>query len=34
VGLPAGNGSVDNNFFGTAWNPNGGYYYGRINYNF
>ena len=32
--IPAGNGAVDNNLFGTAWNPNGGYYYGRINFNF
>ena len=34
VSVPAGNGSVQNNFFGAAWNPNGGYYYGRINFNF
>jgi iron complex outermembrane receptor protein len=34
VALPAGNGSVSNNPFGAAWNPNGGYYYGRINFNF
>ena len=32
--IPAGNGAVDSNFFGPAWNPNGGYYYGRINFNF
>ncbi|MGZ5928733.1 MAG: TonB-dependent receptor plug domain-containing protein [Rhizomicrobium sp.] len=34
VAIPAGNGSVSNTPFGTAWNPNGGYYYGRINFNF
>jgi len=34
LGLPFGNGSVSNNFFGASWNPNGGYYYGRIQYNF
>ncbi len=34
VAVPAGNGNVDNNFFGPAWNPNGGYYYGRITFNF
>ena len=35
LGFPAGNGSVDNNFSpGTSWNPNGGYYYGRIQFNF
>ena len=34
LGLPAGNGSVSLSPFGTAWNPNGGYYYGRINFNF
>ena len=33
-GFPAGNGSVDNNLLGTSWNPNGGYYYGRIQFNF
>ena len=35
LGFPAGNGSVNNNFSpGTSWNPNGGYYYGRIQFNF
>ena len=34
AGFPAGNGSVNNNFRGTSWNPNGGYYYGRIQFNF
>jgi outer membrane receptor protein involved in Fe transport len=34
LGFPAGNGSVSNNYFGAAWNPNGGYYYGRIQFNF
>ena len=34
VAIPGGNGTVDSNFFGSAWNPNGGYYYGRINFNF
>ena len=34
VSVPAGNGSVDNNFLGTAWDPNGGYYYGRVIFNF
>jgi outer membrane receptor protein involved in Fe transport len=33
-GFPVGNGSVNNTFVGTSWNPNGGYYYGRINFNF
>ena len=28
------NGSVFQNPFGTAWDPNGGYYYGRITFNF
>jgi iron complex outermembrane recepter protein len=34
VAIPGGNGNVNNNFFGAAWNPNGGYYYGRIQFNF
>ena len=34
LALPAGNGSVSNAPFGAAWNPNGGYYYGRIQFNF
>jgi outer membrane receptor protein involved in Fe transport len=34
VAIPGGNGNVNNNYFGAAWNPNGGYYYGRIQYNF
>jgi len=34
VSVPAGNGSVQNNFLGTAWDPNGGYYYGRLIFNF
>ncbi len=34
VAVPAGNGSVSNSPFGTAWNPNGGYYYGRVVFNF
>ncbi|MES2294117.1 MAG: TonB-dependent receptor [Pseudomonadota bacterium] len=34
AGFPAGNGSVNNTYLGTSWNPNGGYYYGRINFNF
>ena len=34
VAIPGGNGNVNNNYFGTAWNPNGGYYYGRIQFNF
>ena len=34
VAIPSGNGNVNNNFLGTSWNPNGGYYYGRIQFNF
>jgi outer membrane receptor protein involved in Fe transport len=34
VAIPGGNGNVNNNYFGPAWNPNGGYYYGRIQFNF
>jgi iron complex outermembrane receptor protein len=34
LALPFSNASVSNNFFGASWNPNGGYYYGRINFNF
>ena len=34
VAIPGGNGNVDGNYFGSAWNPNGGYYYGRITFNF
>jgi len=32
--FPAGNGNVVNSPLGTAFNPNGGYYYGRISFNF
>jgi iron complex outermembrane receptor protein len=34
VAIPSGNGNVDNTYLGTSWNPNGGYYYGRIQYSF
>lgn len=34
VSVPAGNGSVQSSYLNTAWDPNGGYYYGRITYNF
>ena len=34
VAIPGGNGNVDGNYFGSAFNPNGGYYYGRITFNF
>jgi iron complex outermembrane receptor protein len=34
VAIPGGNGNVNNNYFGSAFNPNGGYYYGRITFNF
>jgi outer membrane receptor for ferrienterochelin and colicin len=34
VAIPGGNGNVDGNYFGSAWNPNGGFYYGRITFNF
>jgi len=34
VSVPAGNGSVQNNYLATAWDPNGGYYYGRVTFNF
>ncbi len=34
VAIPGGNGNVDNNYAGSAWNPNGGFYYGRITFNF
>ena len=34
VAIPGGNGNVNSNYFGAAWNPNGGYYYGRIQFNF
>ena len=34
VSVPAGNGSVQNPYLGTAWDPNGGYYYGRVVFNF
>jgi iron complex outermembrane recepter protein len=34
VSVPAGNGSVQDNLLGTAWDPNGGYYYGRVIFNF
>ncbi len=34
VAIPGGNGNVNSNFFGAAWNPNSGYYYGRIAFNF
>jgi len=30
----AGNGSVAYNPLGTSFDPNGGYYYARINFNF
>jgi hypothetical protein len=30
----AGNGSVINAPFNSAWNPNGGYYYARLSYKF
>jgi len=26
--------NIDRNYIGSAYNPNGGYYYGRITYNF
>jgi outer membrane receptor protein involved in Fe transport len=34
VAIPGGNGNVNGNYFGAAFNPNGGYYYGRITFNF
>jgi outer membrane receptor protein involved in Fe transport len=34
VSVPAGNGSVQGNYLGTAWDPNGGYYYGRVTFKF
>jgi len=34
VSVPAGNGSTQGNYLGTAWDPNGGYYYGRVVFNF
>jgi outer membrane receptor protein involved in Fe transport len=34
VSVPAGNGSVQFNNLGTGWDPNGGYYYGRLIFNF
>jgi len=34
VSVPAGNGSVQNSYLNTAWDPNGGYYYGRVTFNF
>jgi outer membrane receptor protein involved in Fe transport len=34
VAIPGGNGNVNGNYFGSAFNPNGGYYYGRISFNF
>ena len=33
-GGPGGQGQVVAGPFGAAFNPNGGYYYGRITYNF
>jgi len=33
-GFPADNGSTNYSPIGTAWNPNGGYYYARISFNF
>ncbi|MGZ5921364.1 MAG: TonB-dependent receptor plug domain-containing protein [Rhizomicrobium sp.] len=33
-GGPADGGAVVNDYVGTSWNPNGGYYYGRITFNF
>jgi iron complex outermembrane recepter protein len=33
-GFPADDGVINNDPVGSAWNPNGGYYYGRITYNF
>jgi iron complex outermembrane receptor protein len=33
-GGTADGGAVVNDFVGTSWNPNGGYYYGRITFNF
>lgn len=33
-GFSADGGFIVNSYTGTAWDPNGGYYYGRISYNF
>ena len=34
VAVPAGNGNVDLYPLGTAFNPNGGYYYACVSFNF